>query len=180
MKRIFNVLVVFFILGQTACNGQLNRVESRIIRPDSTVLNVWGNTVCNIIFSPAKVCVYTLNPMATAGKETETVGGFVIDKKLGNIAKNEYVILQFLLQDSLNYRSDDGSRNKCPFAPYLAFEFTRKKEKAVLLLAFNCEAWRIVYNDTLHETEYNCGNQLVRFAQGLLPEDLYLNVLTNK
>jgi hypothetical protein len=179
MKRIWFLSIVFLVFSQTACHGQPSKANRQMIRPDSTVVSIWGDSICDILFSPTKVNGYIVKVMETASPKTETVGGFAVEKKLGRIEKADYAILQFLLQDSLSYRND-GGMSKCPFHPYLAFEFIRKKEKVVLLLAFNCRGWGVVYNDKLQTTEYVCENQLLRFAVGILPDDSYLNVLLKK
>jgi hypothetical protein len=175
--NIFNLSLMFVVIAQTSCSGQ--SIKNRVIKPDNTVVSLWGNTICNIIFSPTKVNCYTLRPLEKPDGKTKTVGNFVVDKTIGKIAKWDYSILQFILQDGLNYRND-SIRNKCPFTPYLAFEFINKKESVTVLLSFNCEDWGVVYKGNLRQAGYDCTRQMLQFAKYILPDDEYLKSLTDK
>jgi hypothetical protein len=143
---------------------------------DDAMLQYFGNTVATIFASPSKVRAYILSTERPTEK-SKIIGGFVVQKKLGNISAANYSILQFLMQDAANYQADSVGIRKCYFEPYLAFEFVKGKEKAIVLLAFNCECWGVVFNDKVTNKPYLCHRQLLRFAQGLLPDDRYINKL---
>ena len=180
MNKFLSFVFIFVVFTHTTCSGQSAKTNKNEIIPDSTVVQLWGDTVCDILFAPAKVSCYTLKPSARPEENSKIIGGYVVDKSIGNIVNTYYPILQFLLADGANYRTDLSSINKCPFAPYLAFEFTKKKEKIYLLVAYNCNSWGIVHKGIVHQVEYNCNHQLIRFATGILPNDLYLSAINNQ
>ena len=171
----FFFFVVFFI---TTSSSQIAKTNKAGIIPDSAVIQLWGDMACDILFAPSKVNCYTLNPTARPEDNSKLIGGFVVDRLIGNIAKTYYPVLQFLLADIENYQTDSTSITKCPFTPYLAFEFIKNKEKVFLFVAYNCKSWGIVHKDSSRQIEYNCQQQLIRFANGILPDDNYLAVIS--
>ena len=173
MKKVFIKTMLFAILvnAYCACNGQTVKPAAG----DAVALH-FGDTVATVLVSPGKVKAYILS-MEKPTKKSRTIGEFTVKKNLGNVSAANYSILQFLLQDAGNYQSDSAGVRKCYFEPYLAFEFAKGKEKVFVLLAFNCECWGVVFNDKLTTAPYMCHRQLLRFAQGLLPDDKYINKL---
>ena len=178
MNRFFNLLFVFAVCSQTACNAQSTKIGGKGFSPDESVSKLWGDTVCNILFSPSKVNCYTLKVQdKNDERKNRLTDDFSLDKNVGMLEKSYYPVLQFLLQDSLNYQFEPTAINKCFFEPYLAYEFVKGKEKAYLLIAFNCECWGVLHNDKLIVRPYQCHRELLRFAHGILPDDKYINKL---
>lgn len=178
MNRFLNLLLILVVYSQTACNAQSSKIGSKSFSPDESVSKLWGDTVCNILFSPSKVNCYTLKVQDKNDEVKKRITNeFSLDKNVGTLEKNYYPILQFLLQDSINYQFEPTAINKCFFEPYLAFEFVKGKEKAYVLIAYNCECWGVVYKDKLTVSPYLCHRELLRFAKGILPDDRYINAL---
>ena len=177
IKRKYLFLIAT-VCVQMACNGQTVKIGSKSISPDESVSKFWGDTVCNILFAPSKVNCYTLKVQdKNDERQNRITNDFLLDKNVGMLEKIYYPILQFLLQDSANYQFETIAINKCFFEPYLAFEFVKGKEKAYVLVAFNCECWGVVYKDKLTVCPYLCHRELLRFAKGILPNDKYINSL---
>ena len=178
MSRFWNLLFIFVIYSQTDCNAQAPKIGNKSFLPDESVTKLWGDKVCNILFSPSKVNCYTLKVQDKNDEvKNRITNDFSLDKNVGTLEKNYYPVLQFLLQDSVNYQFDPKAINKCFFEPYLAFEFVKGKEKAYVLLAFNCECWGVVFNDKLTVCPYLCHRELLRFSKSILPDDKYINQL---
>ena len=178
MNRSWNLLFILIVFGQTACNAQPQKVAGKSFSPNESVSKLWGDTVCDILFAPSKVNCYTLKVQdKNDEKQKRITNDFSLDKNVGIVEKNYYPVLQFLLQDSTNYQFEPKAINKCFFEPYLAFEFVKGKEKAYVLIAFNCECWGVVYKDKLTVCPYLCHRKLLRFAHGILPGDKYINKL---
>ena len=174
MKKVFIIKAIMMFavfINVFACNGQTKPSVT-----SNAMEQYFGETVANIIASPSKVRAYILT-MNEPTEKSQTIGGFVIEKKLGNVKEANYSILQFLLQDNANYLPDSAGVRKCFFEPYLAFEFVKGKETAYVLLAFNCECWGVIYKNKSTERPHICQRQLLRFAQDLLPNDKYINKL---
>ena len=156
------------------CNGQ-SKVAKQSVTNDA-MAEYFGDTVASIFAAPTKVQAYILS-MDEPTEKSQTMGGFAIKKRLGNVKEAHYSILQFLMQDESNYLSDSAEVRKCFFKPYLAFEFVKGKETVSVLIAFNCECWGVVFNNKVIEKPYICQRQLLRFVYGFLPKDEYINEL---
>jgi hypothetical protein len=143
---------------------------------EDAVKQQFGNSVANILASPNKVRAYILS-MDKPTEKSQTIGGFTVSKKLGNVPVANFSVLQFLIQDANNYQADSLGVRKCYFEPYLAFEFIKGKEKAFVMLAFNCECWGVVFGDLTITKPYLCHKQLLRLSYALLPNDRYINKL---
>jgi hypothetical protein len=174
MKKIFLKTVMFAVFSNVyfACSGQ----TMKPLATDNAMEEFFGDKVSAIVASPSKVNAYILS-MEKPTEKSKTIGGFLVKKKLGKVQATNYAILQFLMQDEANYQADSAGIRKCYFEPYLAFEFVKGKETTVVLFAFNCECWGVVYNDKSIEKPYLCHRQLLRFAKELLPDDKYINKL---
>ena len=178
MNKKLSFIIFLVVFSITTSSSQFAKTNKVRIIPDSAVIQLWGDLTCNILFNPSKVNCYILNPTARPEGNSKIIGGFVVDRSIGNIANTYYPVLQFLLADVENYQTDSTSISKCPFTPYLAFEFTKNKEKVYLLVAYNCKSWGIVHKGIIRHVEYNCHQQLIRFSRGILPYDNYISVIS--
>jgi hypothetical protein len=157
------------------CKGQS---ANNLVGKDNAVVTIFGDSIARIIYSPKKVNVYTLKKMeGEPNKKVKTINGYEVEKELKNISVSDYAVLQFLMKDTANYQSDSLSERKCYFVPYLAYEFVKEKEKATVIIAFNCECLGVWYNGNLLQKPYTCHRDLVRLSHALLPDDKYLNKL---
>ncbi len=178
MKNTIILSITLLVIISFSCTGQIKRkISSNVIKPDSITLNLYNDTINNIIFSPKKVICYTLNPMADSNKDNDTIGIFVIKDKVGKLHKSYYSILQFLMHSKSNYDLESPFIFKCPFAPYVAFEFIKGREKAIVYIAFNCKEWGIYHNNKLVKYKYDCYELLIDYLVPLLPEDKYIQTL---
>jgi hypothetical protein len=173
-RKIFIESIVFVLLINVSCtcNGQ----NKKSIVQNDAIIQYFSDTVAAIFASPTKVRAYILS-MDRPTEKSQIIGGYVVKKKLGNVPAKNYSILQFLMQDAVNYQADSAGVRKCYFEPYLAFEFVKGRGKVIVLLAFNCESWGIVFNNQLTSKPYLCHRQMLRFAQYLLPNDEYIEKL---
>jgi hypothetical protein len=180
MKNSINsvILCLALCLISCSCNGQNVNIPAS---QDDAVAKIFGDSVARIIAVPSKVNVFTLKKSVAntvePNKKAKSINGYEVDREIKNVPVAKYAVLQFLMQDSLNYQLDSLTARKCFFEPYLAFEFVKGKETATVVIAFNCECWGVFHNGKLQQQPYLCHRQLVRFAQLLLRDDKYINKL---
>ena len=180
------ILLVLVMVGtMTACsessvaqksNGSFGGKNSVVA--DSAVINLLGDEMCQVLFSPSKVTCYQMAP--TFGGEGSDKDYFLKAErtKIGKLETYHQVPLQLFLADISNYNLDTSEEPKCFFAPYLAFEFTGANKKVVTVyISFNCEKWAFEQDGKVVAYKYSCQPSLVRFCNYLLPEDKYLGAL---
>lgn len=185
MKRYNWILIVIAMISSfTACSESSVAQKSDVvmvnnknfIQPDSLVAQWLGDSTCKVLFAPTKVVCYQVKP--TFGESMDSTALFSNDNlmKVGRIDPSKYSILLFLIADSesYNFLPDEP---KCFFAPYLAYEFSNRKESVMVYISFNCEKWAIVRNGDVRTFKYNCQKELLRYFKYLLPNDSYINEL---
>jgi hypothetical protein len=173
-RRIFYLIVcctAILVYFAFACNGQN-------VNQDDAVAKIFGDSVARIIYSPKSVNVYTLKKAeGEPNKKVKTINGYEVVKELKNVSVSNYAVLQFLMKDTANYQLDSLAERKCYFVPYLAYEFVKGKEKATVIIAFNCECLGVLYKGELKQKPYTCARDLIRVSYALLPDDKYLKKL---
>lgn len=187
MKRnvCFSTLLLLSLLTGAiilfSCKSNLhliNKVTNQSQPADSVVLNLLGDTISHMLFSPSVVYAYKMRPQKA---ENDTlIGTYAVDYLIGELDSSYYGILQFFLKDSTNYNWTD-ELVKTPFSPNIGFEFVGdNQEKIHLLLAFNGCLLEILSRDqvVLHQ-QFKNEHYLLRFAKGLLPQSKYINHLLN-
>lgn len=131
-------LVAFTSCTQAAskqASAKSSLVESAII-PDEKVVEIMGDSIANIVFSPkATVVAYKMSPSETPGDNDRTIGGVKVANEIGKINKTFFPIMQFLLSDSASYSGDIIVPAR-PFVARMALEFKLKKENVFLLFSF--------------------------------------------
>lgn len=141
-------LVAFTSCTQAAskqASAKSGLVESAII-PDEKVVEIMGDSIANIVFSPkATVVAYKMSPSETPGDNDRTIGGVKVANEVGKINKTFFPIMQFLLSDSTSYRGE-VIVPAVPFRAAMALEFKVKKESVYLLFSFGSREVSAVKN----------------------------------
>lgn len=178
-KYMLLLSITAFIFCCASCRSSQNiprKIDNHSIVPDSQVVVLLGDTICQFVYSPTEVIGYKMRPQKA--EQDTLIAQYTIDYKIGELAASYYSILQFFLQDILNYDLS-GSIVKTPFEPNIAIKFVdENKEELYLLVAFNGNQLAFVKDDKVYcRQQYVHARYLVKFALGLLPDNEYLKTL---
>jgi hypothetical protein len=142
MKKIVLSLLLFIPIVGCCSNLKtpprqkiVKEKVSFVIKPDSVVIQLLGDSVCDLIFAPSKVKCCTLNSMKRPQKGDATILGYSIKKEYDKIPKNAISILQFILSDSSSYNRSNVFP-AAPFIPTVVYEFYHKKDCVDLAFSF--------------------------------------------
>ena len=156
-----------------------NKTIRTEIAPDSVVISKLGDSICDIVFNPKKVTLYTLEPLERPKDEDSTIGGFKTNEKVGTIAKEYYSTVLFLLSDSCSYY-DGPFVPATAFSPEVALEFSNRKGKVYLLYSFASREIGIVADGTLLKKQHYGNHRLfLLFFQNILKDEYYAKLLNN-
>lgn len=178
-KYVLLLSITALILCCASCRSGQNlpwKIDNHSIVPDSQVVALLGDTICQLVYNPTEVIGYKMRPQKA--EQDTLIAQYAIDYKIGELAASYYSILQFFLQDILNYDLS-GSIVKTPFEPNIAIKFVdENKEELYLLVAFNGNQLAFVKDDKVYcRQQYIHARYLVKFALGLLPDNEYLKTL---
>lgn len=163
--RFILILGLALCLGVSACawNPKKGKVEKPIcaewLMPDSTAYNKLGKRLTTILFAPQTVkCYHLIGKEKIENGELAFEQNFVRDSLLATFSSNETSVLQYiLLKQGENYESDTV-RVMSPYLPILEFEFTKKKDKAHVIISLSDLTWTVIYDDK-RQFNYNYSNE---------------------
>lgn len=152
MKKIFLILVMSLtVIGMMSCSAKAvkdNWAES-MFAPDTMVYKSLGKTLSEILFSPAKVNVYSLKSVETIGKDDVVIEDhFVRDTLITSMNVKQIAVLQYLLLGNKDNYQNDSIQIRAPYLPQLEFEFIKKKGlTAHVVVSVNDRTWTVLYDD---------------------------------
>lgn len=148
MKHFFIVIFMLTCLCAACCattpQGKTTPKMS-FIQCEDSVKTILGDSVCSVMFSSNKAVLYRMSSSVKAGDKDETIGGYKVDRKVGNLDKTTLSVLQFMFSDRSEYFVGDIYPS-APFLPEVAVKFTNKKNVVDLVFSFSGGQVEIVYN----------------------------------
>ena len=148
MKLFSIVFLMFTCLCATCCattpHGKPTP-KMKVIQCEDSVMTILGDSVCTVLFSSNKAVLYKMSSSVKAGDKDETIGGYKVEHKVGNLDKTTLSILQFMFSDRSEYFMGDVYPS-APFMPEVAVKFTNKKNVVDLVFSFSGRQVEIVYN----------------------------------
>lgn len=129
------------------------------LMPDSAAYNVLGKHLATILFSPQSVkCYHLIGKEEVKKGDIEIEQHFVRDTLLATLKPTEIAILQYALIKPAKSYSQDSIKVMSPYMPILEFEFTKKKEKAHVVISLSDLSWTVIYDDK-NQFNFNYANQ---------------------
>jgi hypothetical protein len=129
------------------------------IKPDSAAYNKLGKRLATVLFAPQSVkCYHLIGKEKVEKGDVEIDKNFVRDTLLATLKPGEIAVLQYsLLKPAKSYRKNSVVVMS-PYMPILEFEFTKKKEKAHVVISLSDVSWTIFYDDK-KQFNYNYANE---------------------
>ena len=132
--------------------------------PDSAAYNKLGKRLATILFAPQKVkCYQLIGKEKVEESDIEIEQNFVRDTLLATLKSEEIAVLQYALLKPAKSYEKDSIMVMSPYMPILEFEFTKKKEKAHVVVSLSDMTWTVFYDDK-KQFNYNYANKEL-FAQ---------------
>lgn len=164
MKKLFLIfMMTLTVTGMTSCSAKpvaKGGLSDPMFTPDSVVYKSLGKTLSEILFSPAKVKVYSLKGVENVGKnDVEIEDHFVRDTLVATMDAKQIALLQYLLLTNEDNYKNDSVQIRSPYIPLLEFEFTRKKgQVAHVIISLQDRTWTVVYDDKV-QFNWNYANK---------------------
>lgn len=152
MKKLFLVfMMTLTVTGMTSCSAKTPKggQPDPMFSPDSTVYKSLGKSLSEILFSPAKVKVYSLKGVETAGKDDVQIEEHCVRDSLIMImdAKQTATLQYLLLCNDENYHKD-SVLIRSPYIPILEFEFSKRKNQvAHVVISLQDRTWKVIYDE---------------------------------
>ena len=169
---VFAVMVMCAFLACADSRGRHNDelFSNRWDAPDSVARLLMGNKLSELISNPKKVVMYTVVYRDSMHRDNELVEpDFVLDSMVCKLSKEQVSTLNFMLvADSANYKVDTLAVPMIPHRPAYAFNYTNKKDTAIVWYSPGDFTWGIRY-DGRDMFWYNVANPSIlnRFCQSL-------------
>lgn len=177
-NRLILLMLVSFLLQQ--CSAQKRKTQKKDTayqtvkverKIDTTLVHFLGEPLLEILLNADSVQSYLLD-MGDTAQTTSKFGGVPIYQKgsLLNFGQQDYLTSIVTLRD--NYGIDDIVKS-CLFNAGVGFEFFYKKQKAQLLVCFDCNEWKWILDEktTKHEDCDAARPALVQLCKKLFPLD---------
>lgn len=177
MRKFLTVFIFTFLplLAFASCAPEDNKkdtTETKIkmdeetwLTPDSASYAKLGEKLAKILFSPTKVKCYRLlfNDSITADDiqvERNIVRGPLVE----TLNRKQIALMQFALMKPAESYLMDSVAVRAPYDPVLEFVFSRRNEKAQVIVSPNNLTWTVIY-DNKRQFNYNFANKetLIRF-----------------
>lgn len=154
MRTNFLISISFMLcICFNACaSGPQKKSEKPIceewLKPDSVVYSKLGKRLATVLFAPQSVkCYHLVGKEKVEQNDVEIESHFVRDAFLANLKSGEISVLQYsLLKPTKSYKKDSITVMS-PYIPILEFEFTKKKEKAHVVISLSDMTWSVFYDD---------------------------------
>lgn len=149
-------------------------IGEQLMAPDSLIMATLGNEVCDILFAPDKVDVFTLEPKSKVEDgEYETEPHFIRKMYVGNLDKKFVGVIQFILLSNDSCYAADSTIAQTFYLPVIEFEYKKKKKSASVIISPNDGTWTVVC-DGKRKLNYNYKNpelinRLVAGIQNIKP-----------
>lgn len=151
MKKLFLILMMTLtVIGMTSCSAKTPKggQTDPMFGPDSAVCKSLGKSLTEILFSPAKVKVYSLKGVESVGtNDIEIEDHFVRDTLITTLDTKQIALLQYLLLANEENYKNNNVQIRSPYIPSLEFEFMKKKaQTAHVLISLQDKTWTIIYD----------------------------------
>lgn len=153
MKRtLFGV--VYMLLSCACLSACAQPIDSKpiaknigehLMAPDSLIIATFGNEICDILFAPDKVDVYTIEPKSEVEDgDYETEPHFIRKMYVGNLDKKFIGVIQFILLSNKSCYTSDSTIAQTFYLPMIEFEYKKKKKSASVVISPNDGSWTVV------------------------------------
>lgn len=120
-------------------------IGEQLMAPDSLIIATLGDEVCDILFAPDKVEVFTLEPKSKVEDgEYETEPHFIRKTYVGNLDKKFVGAIQFILLSNDPCYTSDSTIAQTFYLPMIEFEYKKKKRCASVVISPNDGSWTVV------------------------------------
>lgn len=149
-------------------------IGKQLMVPDSIIITTLGNEICDILFTPDKVDVYTLEPKSeVVDGDYETEPHFIRKTYVGNIDKKFVDVIRFILLSNESCYTSDSIIAQTFYLPMIEFEYKKKKKSASVVISPNDGSWTVV-SEGKRILNYNYKNpeliyKLVKGIQDIKP-----------
>ena len=155
-------MLTLTITGMSSCSAKTPKGShpNSMFSPDSIVYKRLGKSLSEILFSPAKVKVYSLKGVENVGKnDVEIEDHFVRDTLVATLDSKQIALFQYLLLANEENYKNDSVQIRAPYLPQLEFEFIKKKDQiAHVVVSVNDRTWTVVYDDKV-QFNWNYANK---------------------
>lgn len=153
MKQFLYLLTVVLLCSFSSCANAQNRKSEptfipSCVAPDSSVYQILGRSLSDVLFNPKKVTVYHLKGKETvAAKDFEVEPHYVRDSLVCCLSRPVWTILQYnVLANASNYQND-SIPVRSPYVPEYEIVFTKGKNVAHVVVSLSDFSWSVVYDD---------------------------------
>lgn len=149
-------------------------IGEQLVQPDSVITSNLGEDVCNILFSPDNVNVYTLEPKSKVEDgDYEAEPHFIRKTFVGRLDKKFVNVIGFILLSNNKSYAVDSTIAQTFYLPVIEFEYKKKKKSASVIISPNDGTWTVVC-DGKRKLNYNYKNpelinRLVAGIQNIKP-----------
>lgn len=149
-------------------------IGEQLMSPDSIIVSTLGDELCDILFAPEKVEVYTLEPKSTVEDgDYETEPHFIRKAYVGNLDKKFVDVIRFILTSNESCYASDSTIAQTFYLPVVEFEYKKKKKSASVIISPNDGTWTVV-SEGKRKLNYNYKNpelitKLVTGIQNIKP-----------
>ena len=164
-QRIIILIGVAICYGLTACalGPKKAKMEKPLcaewLMPDSLAYHKLGKRLASILFAPQSVrCFHLIGKEKIEDGEIQIEENFVRDTLLSSFRPNEIAVLQYALLKPAKSYETDSIKVMSPYIPVLEFEFSKKNEKAHVVISLSDMTWTVYYDDK-RQFHYNYANE---------------------